>query len=72
MPVNTEGRELDLINSYDRESKPLLQTYICDVEELGLYFMGSQKVCEIRLLNQLVALFLKVASSKKSKAFEDN
>ena len=68
---NTGDQELDLINTCHRESNPLLQTYIHDIEGLGLYFMKSQKY-EIRLLNQLVALFLKVASSKKSKAFDEN
>ena len=40
---NTGEQDLDLINTSHRESNPLLQTYIHDVEELGLYFMKSQK-----------------------------
>ena len=47
-----------------------MQTYICDVEKLAVHFMESQKYV-INLLNQLVALYLKVASSKKSKVFDD-
>ena len=40
---NTGEQELDLINTRHREFNPLLQTYILDIEELGLYFMKSQK-----------------------------
>ena len=40
---NTVEQELDLINTSHRQSNPLLQTYIHDVEELGLYFMKRQK-----------------------------
>ena len=70
---NTGEQELDLINTCHRESNPLLQTYILDVEELGLAILYEKsKIYEIRLLNQLVALFLKVASSKKSKVFGEN
>ena len=47
-----------------------MQTYICDVEKLAVHFMESQKYV-INILNQLVALYLKVASSKKSKVFYD-
>lgn len=47
MPIDTGGWELELTNSYYRQSKPLLPTELCDVEEVDLSFMESQKYVRI-------------------------
>lgn len=47
MPIDTGEWELDLTYSYYRESKPLLPIEPCNVEEVDLSFMGSQKYVRI-------------------------